>query len=298
MGGRHAAERRPDVRRLPPSRVARPDRPGRRRPASPADDRHTQRPPSPVLARRPLARVHLGSAAAGRAGTGAAQGGQGSRGQGPGPCAAARRAGRSAPADRPAARRGGLRMVARQPAAGGRIDVPRRDPRRGRASARDGTQAAARRAARIGLSLHRPSQLHAQRPGLPVRPRPPPLAGRRRDGRRDSPDRRARVGHGAGVVAGRHAHRVRVRAPSRPRPDAAAGHPRGRCPIRARSTPSRSDRDRCSARRRGFPTGRPSRRSATSSRGAAEAGTTSGCSRPMARRRTRTVVATSRVDTT
>ena len=227
--GRHAAERRPDVRRLPTSRVARPDRPGCRRPASPADHRRSQRPPSAVLARRSFARVHLGSAAAVRAGARTAQGGQGSRGQRPGPRAAARRTRRSTPADRPASRRGGLRMVTRQPVAGGRIDVPRPDPRRGRAPARNGTQAATRRAARIGLSLHRPAELHAERPGFPVRPHPPPVAGRGRDGRRDTPHRGPRVRHGARLVARRQAHRVRVRAPPRPRPDTATGHPRGRC---------------------------------------------------------------------
>ena len=130
-------------------------------------------------------------------------------------------------------------MVPGRASPGGGLDLACRDLRRRCPTARHEAQAQARRAARLRLPLHRPAQLHAQRPGVPVRPDPPPVAGRCGHRRGRPPDRRAGVGHRASVVAGRHPHRVRVRAPSRSRPRVPASDPR-----RRRHEPARPRRDR------------------------------------------------------
>ena len=282
MGGRHAPDGRPDIRRLPPGALARPDRPGRGRRAATADDRRAQRPSPALLARRPLARVHLGSAAAGRGGAGAAERDQGSRGQGPGPPAAARRSRRGAPVDRPAARRRGASsgrpMAAawsssrRRMAATHEEDARRRGTRtqaEGRASRPPPTTASSTGSATCSTG-----------PGFQYDQHPPPVAGRRRRRARrrsltdgpvsdtepawspdGTPDRvRRRTGSATTTSRFRPAiHVVDVAIRRGPRRHAAA-------------------RDRSSACRPGCPTGGRSRRSATSSRVAAGAGTTSGCS--------------------
>jgi hypothetical protein len=185
VGGRHAPVGGADLRRVSPGALARPDgsRPGRI--PAPADDRIPQRPLRAVLAGRALAGIHLRPSTAGRGRAGASEGSRRSGGQGSGPRAAGRWAGRGEACLGSAAWGRGVRVVAGREAPGRRVDVSRRDLRGGRSTTRQVTQAARARGTGLGLPLHRPSRLHAQRAGLPVRPGPPPLAGRRRDRSRD-----------------------------------------------------------------------------------------------------------------
>ena len=150
------------------------------------------------------------------------------RGREPGPPAAARRR-RGTAAHRPAARCRRLRVVAGRDAARRRERVPRRDAGRGRPAPRHRTAAGAGDAAALGLPLHRPARLHAQRCRVHLRQGAASLAGRRRDRRGQPPDRRARSRSGAGLVARRPPDRLRLEPAARCRPvQRPPGHPRRR----------------------------------------------------------------------
>ena len=104
--------------------------------------------------------------------------------------------------------------------------------------------------------------------GFIVRPGPAPLARRRRDRRRDAADRRPGRRRRAGLVAGRHADRVRLEPPPRPRPRATARPSTSSTSRRGDVTADhRRPGRRSSARRRGCPTAGRSPRSAAATGG-------------------------------
>ena len=92
-------------------------------------------------------------------------------------------------------------------------------------------EAVLRAAAHVRLPVHRPARLHGQRRRFTVRPGPPPVACRRRERRRDAPDRRAGPRHRAGLVARRHEDRIRLRTATRPTTSLPTGHPCRRCRV-------------------------------------------------------------------
>ena len=222
--GRGAHDRRSAARRVPDGPVARPDDRGR---AAPADTRHQEGPPSALLAGRPDPRVPVGSTADRRRGAGPSDRGIRSRGRHPGPPAPARRW-RGAPPDRPATRRGGLRVVSGWRLAGRHLVIARGDVPGRRASARAGGSPRHACAARIRRALHRPARLHAQRRRVHVRQGQAPVDRRRRDGLRAQADLRSHAGIVPGLVAGRPADRVRRRPAPRSRPARAERHLRRR----------------------------------------------------------------------
>ena len=210
---RQAQRRRP--RRLPPGHLARPGRRERRCP--PTHGGRADGPPSPVLAGRPDARLHLRPPRAGRGGAGASQGPEGPRRLRPGPPAAARRR-RGPPAHGPPAGRGDVRLVARRDPARRPDQLARRDHRRGPPQARPPGEAEARRDPAVGLPLHRPPRLPVQRRGVRRRPRDAPVARRRRDGRGQCAGLRSLRRVRPGLVARRDADRVRREPPPGPGP--------------------------------------------------------------------------------
>ena len=215
----------PEGRRLPPRGLARAARCGRRR-AAPADDRCPQRRQRPLVAGRPDDRVPLGPAPPDRGGAGRARQ-EGPRGRHAGPPALARRR-RGAAADRPAARRRRLRVVAGRVEARRHHDVAPGEPQGRPKGARPRPEARAHRPARVGLSLHRPARLHAQRARLHLRLGLAPLDRGCRDRGGDAADRRTGVRRRSGLVARRHADRLHDAAEPRLRPVLPVRHRRRR----------------------------------------------------------------------
>ena len=203
------------------------------------------------------------------------------RGRRPGPPAAARRR-RGAPADGPAARRERLRVVARR-LAPGRARRARSGPRATQDRRRRGL-AAKREPGTPPPSDYRfvdRLELHAQRSRLHLRPGRAPLARRRRDRRRDAPDRRPdrAMQEPAWSPDGRRIAFTSNRRRDhdlRWRPDIHVVD----VETRAVHADHRRPASRTSARRRGCPTAGRSRRSATGSRGPPASATTCGSSRP------------------
>ena len=175
--GRDRAVGRAGARRISPCDLA--GARGWERAAPPGDAGSPARHPSPVLARRDDAGLRVRPPPDRGGGAGRPQGPRGRHAGAP-PAARGRR---GTPADRPAAGRRRLRVVAGRPLARRAQHLVRGHPGRRPEGAPEARAAQARRDAALRLPLLRPAPEHAQRARLHRRQGEPPVAGGCRDRR-------------------------------------------------------------------------------------------------------------------